>query len=257
MGKVLSILEKVSLYSNHAENNKTNNFLEEGTFVNYNREKRRNGVNWYEVYLANKQKAYVKKDKSKIFVCKYCEIKSRNVKGFSYTKLDENLTNNEIFNSFTERILDVSKIGFVNLYFVDVDDKEIETTTDATIEYDKTKISVTDLKFYNKENFYQVRPLAYKQSLLEVNDFKGKKRGYILAKTNYNEVADNWINTVAIIFAILTVLAIFFAFLESGWIVVSGLMLIPAFIVGIIGVIIIKIIIGILKGTFKQIYKRF
>lgn len=73
MLKKIKIHQAVSVYSNHDENSKTTIFLSEGQIVDFNREKRRNKVNWMEIYI-NNQKAYIKKDLSKIFILKNAKL---------------------------------------------------------------------------------------------------------------------------------------------------------------------------------------
>jgi len=53
------------------------------------------------------------------------------------------------------------------------------------------------------------------------------------------------------------VIGIILTILQSGWLVVSGLMIIPAVIVAVVAIFAIQIVLSILKGVFNLIYKRF
>jgi cobalamin biosynthesis protein CobD/CbiB len=83
------------------------------------------------------------------------------------------------------------------------------------------------------------------------------KKGYLLQSTAYTESKDNWMSTVGTIAGIITVLAFILFFLATGWLVITGLYIIPAVIVGVIVIIIFKIIFKILGSIFNQIRIRF
>jgi hypothetical protein len=48
----------MNIYTAHEENSKTSDFLN-GEIVAFNREKRRNGINWLEIYV--KERKHIKK----------------------------------------------------------------------------------------------------------------------------------------------------------------------------------------------------
>jgi len=108
-----------------------------------------------------------------------------------------------------------------------------------------------------KEEFYVTNNVfGRKHVFIEIDNLKGKK-GFILKKTNYTNSADAWMKPLTYTIMILVVLGLIIAGLAAGWLVISGLMIIPAIIVAFIAIFALQIVIMILKGIFNMIRKRF
>jgi hypothetical protein len=119
--------------------------------------------------------------------------------------------------------------------------------------YDKDEVSVKTHTILKDETFFVIgEPAYYNKSFYEIDNFYGVK-GLVLHKTSFTELKDKWISMVGIIVAILTVGGIFLAFLNAGWIVVSALFLIPAFIAAIIVIIALQIVTSIIAGIVHLI----
>ncbi len=256
MKRYLRILEPTVVYSKHELSAKTPETLKPGELISYNREKRRNGINWMEIYINGYKVAYIQKEARNFFICKHAILSDENASGFTYSfKTELKLPRHMLF--LPEGHLDNTKhtIGQISM-------KSIEKASEnkmiyITLEYPAELIDVEPVIFRKNEHFF-VTENSYgsNEIFMEVDNMKGKK-GFLLKKTNYTNLEDIWVTPVAIGVAILTVIGIFVAFLESGWIVISGLMVIVGVIVGFVMIIVLQILLMILRGIFNQIRKRF
>lgn len=246
MAKKIKIHQAVSVYSNHEENAKTSNFLSEGQIVEFNREKRRNGVNWMEIYLDNEKK-YIKKDLSKTFILKEGKLadNSCNVL-FWEPKNSENYKFDDIFSHVQNEINSLEEIEIRRIYNGSKKEKWI------TLYYDKENAEVYKKVLYKKD---KITISAEKINFLEV--FSEKKTGYVLSDVSYNETKDWWMMPLTILIISLVTIGIFIAVLLTGWIVLGPILLIPGFIVAIFVIVFVQIFIAIASAIFKSIRKRF
>ncbi|MFL9833120.1 hypothetical protein [Chryseobacterium terrae] len=245
MLKKIKIHQAVSVYSNYDENSKTKNFLSEGQIVDFNREKRRNGINWMEIYI-NNQKAYIKKDLSKIFILKevrladdscnvlFFEPKKEGYSEFEDLFLPAQNDDNTLEEIQIRRVYEKgNKENFIKLYY---DENAVDIHNKILIEKDKMIISA------EKGNFLEI--------------FHGQKTGYTLSSVSYNEGKDWWIMPLIILIMSVVTIGIFAAILMTGWIVVGPILLIPGFILAVVIIVFLQIIIAILSAAFKGIRKR-
>lgn len=97
MPKRIKVLQPVVLYTAHAESSKTSDFLHEGEIVKFNREKRRNGMNWMEIYFHGKKNC-IKKDFSKMSILRKAKLIDDSCTVVFYvSKTAENYGFNDVF----------------------------------------------------------------------------------------------------------------------------------------------------------------
>ncbi|OBW41830.1 hypothetical protein AB670_01781 [Chryseobacterium sp. MOF25P] len=246
MPKKIKIHQTVSIYSNHEESAKTSNFLNEGQIVDFNREKRRNGINWMEIYLDNEKK-YIKKDFSKIFILKEGKLADNSCNVLFWESNDnENYKFDDIFSPVQNEANSLEEIEIRRIY----DDGKKEKW--IRLYYDKENANVYKTVLYKKD---KITISAEKINFLEV--FSDKKTGYILSDVSYDETKDWWMMPLIILIISLVTIGIFIAVLLTGWIVVGPILLIPGFIVAIVVIVFMQIFIAIVSAIFKSIRKRF
>lgn len=246
MPKKIKIHQTVSIYSNHEENAMTSNFLSEGQIVDFNREKRRNGINWMEIYL-NNEKVYIKKDFSKIFILKEGKLSDNSCNVLFWEPKDsENHKFDDVFSPVQNDVNSLEKIEIRRIY----DDGKKEKL--IKLYYDKENADVYKKILYKKD---KIIISAEKINFLEV--FSEKKTGYVLSDVSYDETKDWWIMPLTILIISLVAIGIFIGVLLTGWIVVGPILLIPGFIVAIVVIVFMQIFIAIMSATFKSIRKRF
>ncbi|AZA59532.1 hypothetical protein [Chryseobacterium indoltheticum] len=246
MSKKIKIHQTISVYSNHEESAKTSNFLTEGQIVDFNLEKRRNGINWMEIYLDNEKK-YIKKDFSKIFILKEGKLSDNSCNVlFWEPKNKENYKFDDIFSPVQNEANSLEEIEIRRIY----DDGKKEKL--IKLYYDKENADVYKKILYKKD---KIVISAEKINFLEV--FSDKKTGYVLSDVSYDETKDWWIMPLTIIIISLIAIGIFIGVLLTGWIVVGPILLIPGFIVAIVVIVFMQIFIAIMSAIFKSIRKRF
>lgn len=248
----LKTLQEIDVYPKHELTAIKIKTLPPETFVPYNREKRRNGSNWMEIYLENDKKAYIKREDNTFFKCEKVTLDDQSALGFKYTqKLTPPLPFKELFFPKGGSHHIESLVETVQL-------KSIEDSTEnkmisLDLEY-PTKLIETERVFFSKdEEFYITNKFL---PFIEVDNLKGKK-GLLLEKTKTSSLYGKWMGYIAVSIAIIVVIAIFLGFLANGWFVISGLMVIVGFIVAIIAVVMIQILLMSLKGLFDYIRKHF
>ncbi|WP_064966183.1 hypothetical protein [Tenacibaculum ovolyticum] len=255
MKNYLRILKPTKVYTSHELTSGHVKILDPDTIISFNREKRRNKVNWMEIYLEDKKVAYIKKEHDNFYKCEDSILDDISAKGFSLNyKTEEVLPFDSLF--FLEGTLTKTEnIGTVKLE--NIEDDEDGKSIYIYLEYDKNLLEITPIVLSKKEQFYVTNNIYGKNNIfIEIDNFKGKK-GFILKKTNYTDKADSWVKPVSIITMIIVVGGLILAGLSAGWLVISGLMLIPAVIAAFIVVFVLQIVIMIVKGIFQKIRKRF
>lgn len=253
MERYLRILQPTKVYSKHSSIAREIKTLEPDTIISFNREKRRDKVNWMEIYLENKEVAYIKKNSVDFYKCEDVELDDDYSQGFNFTyKNEENPTFGSIF--FQEGTTDIINIG--NIKAECVEDSEKDKKHYVSLDYDKDLVEVNPISLNKGEQFYVINNVYGKSNIfIEIDNFKGKK-GFILKKSSYVNKGDKWIQPFSIVIMIVVIGGLILAGLSAGWLVISGLMIIPAIIVALVAVFAIQIAIMILKGIFNMIRKR-
>ncbi len=262
MANYIRILEHVEVYANHTEDSFTSKTLKKNEIVEYNREKRRNKINWIEFYSEDGQVAYLKKDKSKIFICEALEVNDTEIQGFRFTsKTAQNYTFAEVFTPIQEdernEILKQhdGNIGIVEMKRITSD--EVEITEKIDFKYDKTKVDLKMLNLYKEYDLLMIDPnYKTKNSIMEIN--VENENYFVLTNSSFSDPKNKWLLSIAIFASFATLMGIIITICEkTGWLVISGLMLIPMMIVVTIVSFILVIISETLKSIFSQIRKRF
>jgi len=262
MNKYFRVLEPIEVYKSHDEGAAVLKNLSIDKLIHYNREKRRDGVNWMEIYLENKQLGYIKKDMSKIFFCEYSELNDDLALGFDYkVKNGESLSIGEVFVPIP---ISGIRSGQTNTNEVTreievkrIQDKEKNKFEFIKLDYNPDFIEVNRIKLKKKERFYLIKSTrASTDAFIEIDNLRGKK-GYLLKTTSVSPTKDNWMGMVAIIVGVATILGIIGVCFESGLLVIGTILIIPGLIAGFITVILLKIVLSIIEGIYQQIRKRF
>lgn len=246
MSKHIKIIHPVTLYTAHEENSKTSDFLHEGEIIEFNREKRRNGINWMEIYLQGK-KNYIKKDFSKMYILRKVKLIDDSCTVVFYaSKTGEYYGFHEVFTPHQLDDMDQESVKMKRIY------DEAQKEKYVNLYYNKTVVEVSKRIFARGE---EVIITGDKGMFLEV--LYGKKFGYILSDVAYYEAKNWWIIAVAV----LVILGIgggsFYALLDNGWTITGSILAIPAIIIIAVIVICIKFILEIFNFIFQNIRKRF
>lgn len=247
MAKRIKILQPVAMYAAHEENAKTSDFLHAGEIVEFNREKRRNGINWMEIYVAGKP-VYIKKDFSKMYIVKEVKLSDDSC---TIILIEENdgikRSFSEVFSaSRIENHENNASVKLSRIYDSGKKEKYIE------LFYDKSAAEVTTKTLTKKDKFDIT---SENKNFLEV--LYGKKTGYILSGVDYSESKDWWMMPFVYIVMIAVAILAFAIIFKTGWIVIGPILLIPGAILAFILMLLLKIIFGILNFFFQKIRKRF
>lgn len=247
MAKRIKILQPVTMYTAHEENAKTSDFLHTGEIVEFNREKRRNGINWMEVYVAGKP-VYIKKDFSKMYIVKEAKLSDDSC---TIVFIEEN---DGIKRSFSE-VFSVSRI----------ENEENNASVKLNRTYDSGKKEKYIELFYDKSGAeVSVKTLTKKDKFEIISENKnfleiiyGKRTGYILSKVDYSESKDWWMMPFVYIVMVAVAILVFVVIFTTGWIVIGPILLIPGAILAFILMLLLKIVFGILNFFFQRIRKWF
>lgn len=252
----LKILKKIPVYANHEANAKIIRNLFPNQLIPFNREKRRNGTNWMEIYLNDNEIGYIKKKSNTFYQCEYVSLDDESAIGVSFiSKTGTSLPMDRLF--FPEGYLSLSRNNISKVKLESIKNAAENKMIGITLEYPKELIEVKTILFKKGEKFYITNKTEGKNDIfLEVNDLKNKQ-GFLLKKTNYSNLEDKIIINLSIAIVALIALGIFLAFLANGWIVVSGLMIVVGLVAAFVFIFVLQILILILKGIFGQIRKRF
>ena len=258
MEQYIRIINPVSVYEHHSENSPVIRQLPADEIVAFNREKRREGINWMEILPESGGKAYIKKNKQDLFICKYAELNDDEAHGFHY-ELKENRPHqlldifrpvlvNELTDNLTPLPPDKARVEVKR-----VEDAEKNKAEYITLEYDPGAVTVIPFTLTKNDRFFITRnDVLTKEPFMETNDFGGRK-GLLLGKTGYSEVKDKWMEYLAVAIAIITVAAIIIGFYSAGWLVIGTILIIPGVIVAAVAVIALKLALSILGGIVHQV----
>jgi hypothetical protein len=157
MERYIKTLNTVQVYSNHSKNSQLVKTFPPDELISFNREKRREGINWLEIYLDGNEKGYVKYNKQDVFICKYAELNDDEAIGFDYTCStigNKKLLFSEIFEpvnihqEYTRETHFENKKGRVEIKRVD--DSERNKTETIILKYDKNFVSVIPFSMQKK-----------------------------------------------------------------------------------------------------------
>lgn len=245
MSKRIKILQPVVLYTAHEESSKTSDFLHEGEIVEFNREKRRNGINWMEIYLHGK-KNYIKKDFSKMSILRKAKLIDDSCTVVFYvSKTGENYGFNDVFTPHQFDDINQGVIKMKRIY------DEAQKEQYVNLYYNKTVVEVSKRIFARGEEII----ITNKNGMfLEV--LYGKKSGYILSDVVYYEARNWWVIVVAALVILGIGAGSFYALIDNGWTITGSIFVIPAIIIIAIIVICIKFILAIFNIIFQNIRKR-
>lgn len=256
MSNYLRAYTALKVYENHSESSKQLGSIEKDTLVKFNREKRREGINWMEIYLYNGEKAYVKKDYTKFFLCENSVLNDDEAIGISYElKTGENKGFYQLFNLIGDDNLS-SESHLHQVSLTTIHDNEKHKISFLNIVYNPQEVDVQTISFKEKSEFLITSRGNKENPFLEIDDLKGTK-GILLNDTSCSKQKDQWLGGVALIVGIAIVVGIILVSLENGWLVIGGFLMIPAIVGSLIVVIVIKLSIVILRSSFNQIRKRF
>lgn len=245
MIKYIKILHPVTLYSSHEEDSKTSDFLHEGVIVELNREKRRNGINWMEIYLKGK-KNYIKKDFSKIYILKKVKLTDDSCTVVFYkSKIGENYDFHDVFTPHQFDNMDQETIKMKRIFDHAQKEKYIN------LYYNKTAVEVSKRILAKGEEVI----ITNEQGMfLEV--MYGKRFGYILSDVGYYEAKNWWMIVVAILVLLGIMGSSLYSLIDNGWTIGGSILIIPALIITAVVIICIKTILVIFNFIFQNIRKR-
>ena len=220
--------------------------LSAGQIVDFNREKRRGGINWMEIILPNNTKGYLWKDAGVVTILLNVWLKDELTNGFKFKqKTSPVLPINELFfkkGHFTPS----DSIGKIELK--SVQNASEDKVVSVFLEYDKEVVEIEEFTF-EKDHEFTITNVV--EDFFEVEDTEGVK-GFIYSKAEINFEGGNNVGYLGLIVGFSTVALIFYAFLEAGWIVFGGWMI----IVGSIVAVIFMFIFMKLQIAFLEIKKR-
>ncbi|GEM_PF-1928987 len=255
MKRYLKILTPINVFQNHDLQSPIIDTFQPDQLIHYNREKRRDGKNWMEVYIGEDGIGYIPKERDTFFKCEFVKLNDQLAEGFHIDfKTEEFNSPYTIFHPAGTLGINEDK---EKITFKSVEDASEGKEIAAEVEFLTKHAMVEPIFFRKNEEFYVTHEIFGKNFIFkEVNDLNGRQ-GYILKKSNCSNREDAWVAPVGILIAIVVILGIIIAILQTGWLVISGLMIIPAIIVAVVVIVVIQIVLSILKGIFNMIYKRF
>ena len=251
MSKYIRTLQPVEIFRDHTSDSKILKTLDADQLIRYNREKRRNGINWMEVYVDSVTKGYLKKDKSKIFLCKHAVLEDEEAVGINYTS--KNGQPLSFFDAFTTGPGALSAPTTIEINRLK--DKEKGDIEYLKLGYDPNIVDVKFFRLKKKYKFYVTYKDESDKKLIQINTLDGA-HGYILPKTDYTETKDLWMKYLLYVIVIISGLITFGVALALGWLVIGLILFIPGAIIGAILVFVLKLIFMGLGEVFHQIRKR-
>lgn len=246
MLKKIRINQTIPVYSDHNENSETGVCLYNGNIVDFNRVKHRNGIDWIEIFFQNK-KAYIKKDFSKIYTLKRARLLDDAYTVIFYQS-EKNRDNDfhEIFT--THRFNDRNQEAVIIKRIFAESEKE----QSVTLYYNLEEVHVSKRIFAKGEEMIIT---GKKGMFLEV--LYGRKQGYILSEVSYYELRNRWMFIVAILVTSGVFGGSLYALIETGWSVRGSLLAVPAVVISIIIIAVVKFILSANTIVFNHIRKRF
>ncbi|MDR2238339.1 MAG: hypothetical protein LBE92_19615 [Chryseobacterium sp.] len=242
----IKINQTVSVFSASDESSKTATFLYRNNIVEFNREKRRNGINWMEIYLQGK-KSYIKKDFSKMYILKKAKlIDDACTVVFFESKTAEDYDFHDVFTPHQLEDMNQESVQMKRIY--DQAQKEVY----VNLYYNKSTVDVSKRIFASGE---EIVITSEKGMFLEV--LYGKKLGYILSDVTYYETRNWWIIIVAAVVVLGITGGSFYALIDTGRTITGPILAVPALIITAVIVVFIKFFLALFNMIFHNIRKRF
>lgn len=254
--KYIKILKEIQVYSEPNLGSTKIKTLSNGEFASFNREKKRNGIVWLQIFIKNKEIGYIKKIKNTYFECRYVSLKDEKVIGFNYiVKGEIKKAKSSLFFPY----------GLLDRKSNDVGDIKLETIKNSqenkkynfNLEYKKNLIDLNSIIFYRDENFYITDLFILgDQRLIEVNNLNGKQ-AFILKQTHTSKLEDRIIYNIAITFSIFTATIWVIAMLIEGSRVFKGMVIIIGIILSVTSFFLIKLLVMSFKKLYFNLIKYF
>jgi len=259
MKHYLRLLKDADVFSRHEEKGGTTATIKKDTILEYTREKRRNGINWMEIILDDGSLAYIKKGRDAIYLCEKEKVSDLYSKGFQFKIKDGvNKSFGELFEPISEDRAKLAKLESKGVTLLERSESgDTPKVMRLYLEYSTDEVDVEPIEFQKGDELYVTfNSLSRKEILIEVDDFNGRK-GFLLKKTSRKSLEDAWLQPLGIAIMVIAIFAMIGAFLSTGWLVVSGLMIFPAVGIALVTIVVVQIAIMIVKGIVQQIRKRF
>ena len=256
MDNYLRVIHPIEVYNNWIGGefkSSVINTLQPNEIVHYNREIRRKGENWLEIYIENNKKAYIKVSRVHYELYLYVSLSDENSSGFSFDIIDKEVPFGSIFTFLSNTQKPTTTSNFVELKRMFDDKQQV-----IYLGYNPDIVSVEPIKFLKNQTFFVI-PHKYKSDspFIEVDNFKGKK-GLLLKTTNYMVKSETWIFNLSIFLGVSAVISIIGYILYQGYFVFNGLAAIVIIVVVMFASMIVLFLAkAIILGIFNQIRKRF
>lgn len=245
MIKKIKVNQKIPIYSSHDENSKTESFLQEGDIVEFNREKRRDGIDWIEIIL-NRKNYFIKKDSSKFSLLKRVKlIDNACTIVFFESKAGEKYTFGEVFTVHSLEGMNQGCIKVKRIFDHAQQEKCIN------LYYDINKVNISKRIFAKGEEIIITNKIGVFTEVLY-----GKKTGYILSDIAYYEPKNWWMVAVVSVVGLFMMVGLIYGAISSGWVVKGAFLAIPVIIVSAIIIVFIKGILTIINLVVENIRKR-
>ena len=252
----LRTFAKIDVYRAHEENAPIIKTLEPDTYINFTREKRRNGINWIEILLEGDEPAYIKKNKADYIICVKASLSDKTAKGFNYQFLNGETDFHKAFNG--ENPFQETEAYDAKAELSRLEDDDDAKQQSFNLSYDTAKVQVERISLTKDEEFYVTRD-EYTNggiSFIEIDNLNGKK-GLFMDTLSYSEAGDKWMGPLTIVLTILATIGVIAFGLSLGWFVFGKIIILIGLVIAVVCVIVINIIVMILKGIFNAIRKRF
>lgn len=245
MRNKLRILKSTTVYDASSVKSVKIDTLEPDVIVDFTREKRRNGINWIEIFIHGSKKAYIKKDREHYKIQDLVKLTEEQSRGFAMQHKSTSALSPKI-------LIKKAKINADNTISKPLTGFELVQLggkASAYFEYSTRQVELIPMNFTRGDLFHIVEKSKDKSDpFLLVDNYKGK-RGYLLKSSSFTSIEDAPFILIGKIIMAVVVILIIVSILSTGWLVVSGLMLIPAMIIALI-------IAFSLQGTYNMIRKR-
>ena len=249
--KRIRILQDIDVYAKHDLSAHKISKLNSGQIIDYNREKRRAGVEWFEIFLDDGKKGYIKNEPHTFFVIKSVVLGSDIAMGLKYTQKTEPplRLNSLIFRAghFSADRESVEKVEVKTVFSL-----EEERQLTRTYFYDKDVVDVKEIYFTQDDQFYIT---DYFSDFMEVEDVYGIK-SVLLKETEITNKVERSMVKLSSNLVIAASASIFVGFLISGWLVKGKLLILAGAGIAFVIVYVIQYIIQVLRSNYEQVKKR-
>ncbi len=244
MRNKLSILKPAHVFADPDPKSAHIDTISPNTIVDFTREKRRNSTNWIEIYREGTKKAYIKKSRDGTRILDIVKLNDEKVYGFSVTNQNSTLP-----IQFSVKKIEPPQDGGYKKPITGFQHIPLGGKNPHIYEYSERQVELKPLTFTRGEQFYVMNKSADKKDpFIQVNNFNGKE-GFLLKSANYTSLEDAPFILIGKLIVVAIVMLIILSILTTGWLVISGLFLIPAIIIAVI-------VAFSLQGIYNMIRKR-